>query len=191
MTGTVARRISNLCFPLPKRLWWRVQASAVTGSNRLPKLYPADGTAFSALRAGGERAGSTVRCPVCRQRPDQQRRRKAQANGQPLQRMFHDGAVTGHRRNDDAQSALRQSRGLSDGSRESAIIKPINNQPSSAMLKGFTSQLMPTVTPIPRHCSATRCNAPKSTLSNIGTIISQISTATGMLTWATVIRPSA
>ena len=59
------------------------------------------------------------------------------------------------------------------------------------MLKGLTSQLMPTVTAIPRHCSATRCSAPKSTLSSIGTIISQISTATGMLTSATVMRPSA
>ena len=59
------------------------------------------------------------------------------------------------------------------------------------MLKGLTSQLMPTVTAIPRHCSATRCSAPKSTLSSIGTIISQISMATGMLTSATVMRPSA
>jgi hypothetical protein len=59
------------------------------------------------------------------------------------------------------------------------------------MLNGLTNQLMPTVTAIPRHCSATRCSAPKSTLSSIGTIISQISTATGMLTSATVIRPSA
>src|SRR5262245_4414192 len=40
------------------RLWWRVQASAVTRSNRIPKLCPADGTAFSALRAGGERAAA-------------------------------------------------------------------------------------------------------------------------------------
>jgi MFS family permease len=60
----------------------------------------------------------------------------------------------------------------------------------SAMLKGLTSQLIPTVTAIPRHCSATRCNAPKSTLISIGTIISQISTATGILTSATVMRPS-
>ena len=59
------------------------------------------------------------------------------------------------------------------------------------MLNGLTSQLMPTVTAMPRHCSATRCSAPKSTLSSIGTIISQISTATGMLTSATVRRPSA
>ncbi len=66
----------------------------------------------------------------------------------------------------------------------------MNSQPSSAMLNGLTSQLIPTVTAMPRHCSATRCKAPKSTLSSIGTIISQISTATGMLTWATVIRPS-
>ena len=59
------------------------------------------------------------------------------------------------------------------------------------MLKGLTSQLMPTVTAMPRHCSATWCKAPKSTLSSIGTIISQISTATGMLTSATFMRPSA
>src|SRR5215467_11237558 len=32
----------------------------VTGSNRLSKLCPADGTAFSALCAGGERASSAV-----------------------------------------------------------------------------------------------------------------------------------
>ena len=66
----------------------------------------------------------------------------------------------------------------------------MNSQPSKAMLNGFTSQLIPTVTAMPRHCSATRCSAAKSTLSSIGTIISQISTATGMLTWARVNRPS-
>ena len=47
---------------------------------------------------------------------------------------------------------------------------------------GLTNQLIPTVTTIPRHCSATRWRAPKSTFRSIGTIISQISTATGMLT---------
>jgi len=57
------------------------------------------------------------------------------------------------------------------------------------MLNGLTSQLMPTVTAMPRHRSATRCSAPKSTFSSIGTIISHISTATGMLTSATVMRP--
>ena len=67
----------------------------------------------------------------------------------------------------------------------------MNSQPSAAMLKGLTSQLMPTVTAMPRHSSATRCSAPKSTFSSIGTIISQISTATGMLTSASVMRPSA
>ena len=67
--------------------------------------------------------------------------------------------------------------------------QPIKSQPSNAMLNGLTNQLMPTVTAIPRHCSATRCSAPKSTFNNIGTIISQISTATGMLTSATVRRP--
>jgi hypothetical protein len=54
----------------------------------------------------------------------------------------------------------------------------------------LTSQLMPTVTAMPRHCSATRWSAPKSTLSSIGTIISQIRMATGMLTSAIVMRPS-
>jgi hypothetical protein len=29
------------------------------------------------------------------------------------------------------------------------------------MLNGLTSQLTPTVTPMPRHSSATRCNAPE------------------------------
>jgi hypothetical protein len=67
----------------------------------------------------------------------------------------------------------------------------MKSEPSNAMLNGLTSQLMPTVTAMPRHCSATLCNAPKSTLSSIGTIISQISTAIGILTSATVIRPSA
>jgi hypothetical protein len=67
----------------------------------------------------------------------------------------------------------------------------MNSQPSKAMLNGFTSQLTPTVTAMPRHCSATRCSAPKSTLSSIGTIISQISSATGILTSATFMRPSA
>jgi hypothetical protein len=43
----------------------------------------------------------------------------------------------------------------------------------------LTSQLMATVTAMPRHCSATRCRAPKSTFSSIGTIISQIRAATG------------
>ena len=59
------------------------------------------------------------------------------------------------------------------------------------MLNGLTSQLIPTVTAMPRHCSATRCKAPKSTLSSIGTTISQISNATGRLTSATFMRPSA
>ena len=67
----------------------------------------------------------------------------------------------------------------------------MNSQPSSAMLNGLTSQLMPTVTAMPRHASATRCSAVKSTLTSIGTIISQISSATGRLTSAMVMRPSA
>src|SRR2546429_401791 len=35
----------------------------------------------------------------------------------------------------------------------------MNNHASAAMLKGLTSQLMLTVTAMPRHCSATRCSA--------------------------------
>ena len=60
----------------------------------------------------------------------------------------------------------------------------MNSQASSAMENGLTAQLMNKVTPMPRQCSLTRCSAPKSTLSSIGMIISQISTATGRLTSA-------
>ena len=68
----------------------------------------------------------------------------------------------------------------------------MNSQPSSAMLNGLTSQFTPTVTAMPRQCSRDRGAArAKSTLSSIGTIISQISTATGRLTSATVTWPSA
>jgi hypothetical protein len=57
--------------------------------------------------------------------------------------------------------------------------------PSSAIEKGLTGQLMKSVTPTPRQCSRTWPSAPKSILSSIGTIMSQISTATGRLTFAT------
>jgi len=66
----------------------------------------------------------------------------------------------------------------------------MNSQPRNAIENGFTSQLMPTVTAIPRQCRATVPMAPKSTRSNIGTIISQISTATGRLTLATLRLPN-
>ena len=52
------------------------------------------------------------------------------------------------------------------------------------MENGLTAQLMKSVTPIPRACCFTSCKAPKSTLSNIGTIMSQTKTATGKLTSA-------
>ena len=65
----------------------------------------------------------------------------------------------------------------------------MNSQPRRAIENGLIAQLISKVTPIPRQCSVTRCRAPKSTLSSIGTIISQISTATGRLTLATSAPP--
>jgi hypothetical protein len=56
--------------------------------------------------------------------------------------------------------------------------------PSSAIENGLTAQLMKRVTPTPRQCSRTFPSAPRSIFSSIGTIISQISSATGMLTCA-------
>lgn len=50
---------------------------------------------------------------------------------------------------------------------------------------------MPSVTAMPRQCRVTCPMAAKSTRSSMGTIIAQIRTATGMLTWATSMRPSA
>jgi len=55
----------------------------------------------------------------------------------------------------------------------------------------LTAQLMNSVTPTPRQCSRTLLMALKSTLSSIGMIISQISTATGRLTLATSMPPTA
>ena len=51
------------------------------------------------------------------------------------------------------------------------------------------SQFTPRVTAMPRQWRATWPMAPKSTRSSIGTIISQMSRATGMLTCATSRRP--
>ena len=48
-------------------------------------------------------------------------------------------------------------------------------QPSNAMEKGFTAQLMKSVTPMPRQCSLTCDKAAKSIFTSIGMIISQIS----------------
>ena len=67
----------------------------------------------------------------------------------------------------------------------------MNSQPSSAIEKGFTSQLMPTVAAMPRQWLPTWRRAPRSIFSSMGTIISQISTATGRLTSATVASPMA
>jgi hypothetical protein len=67
----------------------------------------------------------------------------------------------------------------------------MNSQPRSAMEKGFTSQLTPTVAAIPRQWLLTCPSAARSILRSIGTIISQTSTATGRLTSATVAEPSA
>ena len=53
------------------------------------------------------------------------------------------------------------------------------------MEKGFTAQLMKSVTPTPRQCWRTSPNEPKSIFSSMGMIISQTSTATGRLTLAT------
>ncbi len=55
-------------------------------------------------------------------------------------------------------------------------------QASRAMENGFTAQLTNSVTPIPFQCSVTRCSAAKSIFSSIGTIMSQMSPATGRLT---------
>ena len=63
--------------------------------------------------------------------------------------------------------------------------------PSSAIEKGLTAQLTNSVTPMPRQCCLTSASAPKSTFSSIGMIITQISSPTGRLTWATSMRPMA
>jgi hypothetical protein len=67
----------------------------------------------------------------------------------------------------------------------------INSQAKNAIENGLTSQLMNSVTPIPLTCLRTSPSAEKSTFSSIGMIITQISTPTGRLTWATSMRPMA
>ena len=67
----------------------------------------------------------------------------------------------------------------------------MNSQPSSAIEKGLTSQLIPTVAAIPRQWLFTCPSAAKSIFSSIGTIINQTNTAIGRLTCATVAAPSA
>ena len=67
----------------------------------------------------------------------------------------------------------------------------MNSQPSSAIENGLTSQFIPTVAAIPRQWPRTRPSAARSTLSSIGTTISQTSAATGRLTSAAVASPTA
>ena len=62
---------------------------------------------------------------------------------------------------------------------------------SSAIENGLTAQFTNSVTPMPRQCSLTWLRAPKSTLSSIGTIMTQINRPTGRLTWAISMRPMA
>lgn len=47
------------------------------------------------------------------------------------------------------------------------------------MEKGLMSQLTNRVTPMPRTCWRTSCRAPKSTLTSMGMIITQMSSPTG------------
>ena len=67
----------------------------------------------------------------------------------------------------------------------------MNSHPSSAIENGLTAQFTNSVTPMPRQCSRTWPSAAKSILASIGMIMSQISTATGRLTWATSAEPMA
>ena len=58
---------------------------------------------------------------------------------------------------------------------------------SQALRTTITEAAMKSVTPIPRQCDFTCPRAEKSILSSIGIIITQMSTPTGMLTFATSI----
>ncbi len=60
----------------------------------------------------------------------------------------------------------------------------MKNQPSMAIENGLTAQLMNRVTPMPRQNAPTCERERKSIFSNIGMIISQIRTATGIFTLA-------
>ncbi len=57
------------------------------------------------------------------------------------------------------------------------------------MEKGFTAQLMNSVTPMPRQCRPTSPRAAKSIFSSMGMTMSQISAATGRLTLAISAAP--
>jgi hypothetical protein len=59
------------------------------------------------------------------------------------------------------------------------------------MEKGFTAQLMKSVTPMPRQWRPTSPSAAKSIFSSMGMTISQISPATGRLTFAISTAPIA
>ena len=67
----------------------------------------------------------------------------------------------------------------------------MKNAPSAAIEKGLMAQLINSVTPMPRQCWRTSPSAAKSILISIGTIMSQIRTATGRLTLAISIAPIA
>jgi hypothetical protein len=62
---------------------------------------------------------------------------------------------------------------------------------SSAIENGFTSQLITSVTPMPRTWFLTWPRAAKSMRNSIGMIITQMSTPTGRLTCANSICPIA
>ena len=67
----------------------------------------------------------------------------------------------------------------------------MNNQASNAIENGLISQLIPSVTAMPRQWRPTWRKAAGSMRMSIGTIISHTSTAIGMLIWAMVARPMA
>ena len=62
-------------------------------------------------------------------------------------------------------------------------------QARSAIENGFTSQFTTSVTPMPRQWRRTSWSDPKSIFMSIGMIMTQMSSPTGMLTWATSMRP--
>jgi hypothetical protein len=67
----------------------------------------------------------------------------------------------------------------------------MNSQASKAMENGFTAQFTKSVMPMPLQCDLTWPSAPKSILTSIGTIITQMSRPTGMLTRANSTAPIA
>ncbi len=67
----------------------------------------------------------------------------------------------------------------------------MNTQASSAIENGFTSQLTTSVTPMPLTWLRTWPSAPKSILSSIGMIITQMRRPTGRFTRAISSAPTA